>query len=139
MVVLIDTNIIIDFLLSREPFYTAAADVMIRCANKELTGYIAIHSVPNLWYILRKIPEIQRRGWLRDICSVLQVAGVSHEDVLRAIDNKTFSDFEDCLQDRCAVRAGASYIVTRNVADFTNSMVPAITPEGLLEQIKGND
>ena len=93
MVVLIDTNVIIDFLLSQEPFYKAAADVMTKCADKELSGYIAIHSLPNLWYILRKIPEMQRREWLRDICSVLQVAGASHEDVLKAIDNKLFRRF----------------------------------------------
>ena len=136
MVVLIDTNIIIDFLLSREPFYEAASDIMKKCASKELNGYVAIHSIPNLWYILRRIPEMQRREWLRDICSVLQVAGANHEDILRAIDNKEFSDFEDCLQDRCAARVGANYIVTRNVIDFTNSAIPALTPEDLLEQIR---
>ena len=135
MVVLLDTNVIIDFLLSRDPFYGAASDIMTKCAKKELSGYIAIHSVPNLWYILRRIPETKRREWLRDICNILQVAGASHEAVLEAIDNQTFRDFEDCLQDRCAVSAGARYIVTRNVVDFTSSAIPAITPEDLLKEI----
>ena len=136
MVVLLDTNVIIDFLLSREPFYRAASDIMTKCAEKELIGYIAIHSVPNLWYILRKIPEEKRREWLQDICGILQVAGASHEDVLRAIKNRAFSDFEDCLQDRCAEGIGASYIVTRNVTDFTSSTIPAITPDDLLKEMK---
>ena len=136
MVVLIDTNVILDFLLSREPFYKAASEIMTKCADQELTGYIAIHSIPNLWYILRKIPETLRREWLQNICSILQVAGASHEDVLKAIENRQFHDFEDCLQDRCAVGVGASYIVTRNVVDFTTSTVPAITPEELLENIR---
>ncbi len=53
----------------------------------------------------------------------------------QAIDNDTFSDFEDCLQDRCAAGAGAKYIVTRNVSDFGNSEIPAILPEELLLKI----
>ena len=135
MVILIDTNVVIDFLMGREPFCGSASEIIEKCADKELTGYIAIHSIPNLWYILRKVPEIRRREWLRDICSILQVAGASHEDVLKAIDNHAFSDFEDCLQERCAAGVGAEYIVTRNEVDFAASEIPAISPENLLKVI----
>lgn len=135
MVVLIDTNVIIDFLITRKPFYKASAEIIGKCANKELTGYIAFHSIPNLWYILRKVPEDKRREWLSDICSFIQVIGVSHEEVVKAIKMKDFKDFEDCLQDRCAEYVGAGYIITRNVADFVNSKVPAISPEEFLEKL----
>ena len=56
MVVLIDTNVIIDFLVAREPFYDSALHVMKKCASGEAEGYMAFHSLPNLWYILRKVP-----------------------------------------------------------------------------------
>lgn len=88
MVVLVDTNVIIDFLITREPFYRAATEVITKCANRELTGYIAFHSIPNLWYILRKVPENKRRKWLSDICRCLWVTGASHEEVIRAISVK---------------------------------------------------
>lgn len=94
MVVLVDTNVIIDFLITREPFYQAAAEVITKCANRELTGYIAFHSLPNLWYILRKVPDDKRREWLSDICSFLQVTGASHDEVIKAIKMKEFHDFE---------------------------------------------
>ena len=68
---------------------------MEKCANGELDGYIAFHSIPNLWYILRKTPEEKRREWLLDVCGVLRVKGAGHEDVLKAIRMKDFDDFED--------------------------------------------
>lgn len=135
MAVLIDTNVIVDFLITREPYFESSSKVMEKCAARELKGYIAFHSVPNLWYILRKIPEEKRRKWLTDICGFLQTAGVNHDEVLRAIKMEKFKDFEDCLQDRCAKKVDAKYIITRNTEDFSESEVPAISPENCLNVI----
>ena len=132
MIVFIDTNVIIDFLLKREPFCEAAAEILQRCAGRELTGYLAFHSIPDIWYILRKVPENKRRGWLKDICSILFVAAASHEEVVKAVENEAFADFEDCLQDRCAKSKAARYIITRNVKDFDGAEVPAVTPQEFL-------
>lgn len=136
MKVLVDTNVIIDFLLTREPFYRASLEVIKKCASREVIGYIAFHSVPNLWYILRKIPEDRRREWMLNICQFLQVVGVSHEEVIKAIRMESFKDFEDCLQDRCAQSVGAKYIITRNIQDFMNSDIQAILPEDFLVVLK---
>lgn len=135
MVVLVDTNVIIDFLATREPFYQAASQVMEKCSTGELQGYVAFHTIPNLWYILRKVPEEQRRNWIEKICDCLEVVGASHESVVKAIRMNNFKDFEDCLQDRCAEEANADFIVTRNAADFAESMAPAIEPEELLKRL----
>lgn len=85
MVVLIDTNVIIDFLVAREPFYDSALRVMEKCASGEADGYMAFHSLPNLWYILRKVPVETRRLWLENVCKVLKVASASQEAVMAAI------------------------------------------------------
>ncbi len=85
MVVLIDTNVIIDFLVAREPFYDSALHVMEKCASGEAEGYIAFHSLPNLWYILRKVPAETRRSWLEKVCKILKVASASQEAVMKAI------------------------------------------------------
>lgn len=136
MVVLVDTNVIIDFLTTREPFYKASSEIITKCAKKELTGYVAFHSIPNLWYILRKTPEHRRREWITDVCRFLRVVGASHEEVVKAIRMKEFEDFEDCLQDRCASSVGAEYIITRNTMDFVNSEVQAILPEEFLKLLE---
>lgn len=135
MVVLIDTNVIIDFLITREPYFESSSKVIEKCAAGELSGYIAFHSVPNLWYILRKIPEDKRRKWIADICDFLKVTGVDHNEVLSALRAAEFKDFEDCLQDKCAKNVGAKYIITRNTADFDKSEVQAISPEEFLSFI----
>lgn len=136
MVVLIDTNVVIDFLLKREPYSEPAAVILQKCAEKELTGYLAFHSIPNIWYILRKVPDKKRREWLTDLCSFLYVTGTSHEEIIKAIANEEFGDFEDCLQDRCAKSKGAQYIITRNGKDFAASEVPAVSPQDFLDIIK---
>lgn len=84
MVVLVDTNVIIDYLVTREPFYRASAEVIAKCAGREITGCIAFHSITNLWYILRKVPEDKRREWILDICSFLRVEGASHAEVIHS-------------------------------------------------------
>ena len=64
------------------------------------------------------------------------MAGVSHEEVVKAIRMKDFKDFEDCLQDRCAISVGAEYIITRNTEDFVGSEVQAVLPEDFLKILK---
>ena len=99
-------------------------------------GYIAFHSIPNIWYILRKTPEERRREMLADVCRMLRVVAISHEEVVKVIQWKDFKDLEDCLQAGCAAHVRADYIVTRNTEDFINSEIPAILPEDFLKKLK---
>ena len=134
MLVLFDTNIILDILEKHLPFYDSSESVLERCVSGGVTGYISLHSISNIFYILRKrysVPD--RRKLLLNILSLLQVASAGHESVQNALQREDFSDFEDCLQDECAKQVYADYIVTRNINDFTMSDVPAVTPEDLLK------
>ena len=74
----------------------------------------------------RKIGVEIGYGTFVDLCGFL-------EPVVKAIEMRKFKDFEDCLQDRCAKSVDAKYIITRNVADFSNSEVTAILPEDFLK------
>lgn len=128
MVVLIDANVIIDYLTERNGFFESSRKVMKICSSEDVQGYAAFHSISNIWFILRKKPDDERRKMLKDICTILTVVGASHKDVISAIDSDNFKDFEDCLQDKCAVTVRSDYIVTRNVDDFKESQTKAITP-----------
>lgn len=139
MVILIDTNVALDFLTMRHPYYEDAQNVIRMCAEERVIGYLAFHSLPNIFYILRKShSETDRRKMLIKLCLVLKVTGASHERVCNAIDNNEFSDFEDCLQDECAQEVSADYIVTRNARDFRHSKVKAVTPREILAMIESN-
>lgn len=133
MVILIDTNVALDFLTMRQPFYVDARKIISLCASEKVQGVIAFHSLPNIFYILRKShSDTDRRKMLRKLCMVLRVVGASHERVCSAIERDDFADFEDCLQDECAAQNYADYIITRNTDDFSNSSIPAITPTDFL-------
>jgi predicted nucleic acid-binding protein len=139
MVILLDTNVIIDSLAKREPFMKNAKEILRKCHNGEIIGSIAAFTVPAIFYILQKQFSVrERRDMLSKLCGFIDVAGTDKQHVINAIENERFADLEDCLQAECAASAGADYIVTRNIDDFTHSPVPALSPEkflALLEQI----
>ena len=95
----------------------------------KVQGYIAFHSLSIIWYALRKRTDSERRFWLKNICNILKVVSATHEQVIEAVDNTYFRDFEDCLQDECAYGAGLQYIVTCNVKDFENAKTKVCNPD----------
>lgn len=133
MKVLIDTNVIIDALIGRQPYYSNADKIIKLCADKKVTGYMAAHSIPDIFYILRKDwTENQRRELLLNLCDILFIEKVDSEKIISALQNKKFKDMEDCLQYECAASVLADYIITRNIKDFYCSVIPAILPEDFL-------
>jgi hypothetical protein len=95
---------------------------MTKCANREIIGYLAAYSIPNLFYILRKTYTIkERRRLIKNLCNVFCISDLDEKKILSAVENEEFSDFEDCLQEECAVEAMVDYIVTRNPNDYVKS------------------
>lgn len=137
MKILIDTNVLIDYTTERVPYTEIAKKIMDMCINEEIEGCIAVHSLLNMFFILRKsIPDVkERRNQLLDLTEFLDVVEVDKTMVLQALKNDSFRDFEDCVQAECAVKANADYIVTRNIKDFEKSPVKAILPEDLLKEM----
>lgn len=137
MVLLIDTNILLNYLTNREDTYLEqSVEIVRRCASGEYIGYIAFHTLSTLWYVLRKRSDSVRRQNLRDVCEIFNVATASQTEILDAIEKDSFVDFEDCLQDKCAKDVGADCIITCNVKDFQNSEIPAITPDDFLKMYR---
>ena len=133
MNVLIDTNIILDYLTKREPYFKDARDIFFMCASGKLNGCIAAHSIMNAFYILRKsFSAEKRRKMLLDLCEITTVIGIDQRDVLAVLNEEKFSDMEDCLQSECAAKCGAEYVITRNVKDFAESKVSAIEPRDFI-------
>ncbi len=132
--ILIDTNVLIDYLLEREPFFEDAKDVILSCADGKVKGCIAAHSIPNMFFILRKdYGAKERREVLSNLCSIFDVEGIDKVKLVSGLANEDFSDFEDCLQMECAKSYGADYIITRNISDYATSEIKAIMPKEYLK------
>jgi len=129
MRVLIDTNIIMDYIVKRDTFSDAAEKVITLCMENDVQACIAAHTVPNLHYILRKyLTNEQRKDILLKICRMFTVIGIDAVKLVSALQDDNFYDFEDCLQVECAKDFGADFIVTRNAKDFQGSAVPVTEP-----------
>ena len=139
MVLLIDANVIFNYISKREPGFDTAYRIMEWLTKDNISGYMAFHTVSIVWYALRKKAQAERRKILLDLCKVLTVTGASHKSVVEAILREDFADFEDCLQEECAKNVQADYIVTENIRDFKSSTIPAISPNELLIILENND
>ncbi|MDR1420379.1 MAG: PIN domain-containing protein [Treponema sp.] len=140
MVVLIDTNIILDHLIPRMPYGDIASTVFQYCFQRKCDGYVASHSITNIFYILRKqFSSDERKRMLLGLCDFIEIAGVQKRHLVEALKNENFDDLEDCLQTECAKAVSADYIITRNIDDFTGSSIPAILPEDFLKKMEEDD
>lgn len=86
--------------------------------------------------IRKQETEEKARDWLNNICEILTVTGATQDQVKEAIKNIRFHDFEDCLQDECAVHANAEYIVTCNAKDFREAKTLVVTPDVFVKMIR---
>ena len=68
----------------------------------------------------------------------VQISDLNEKKTVAALENNAFSDFEDGLQEECAVEAMADYIVTRNPADFKHSRVKSNSPRRVVERVRKN-
>ena len=137
MKVLIDTNILIDFILTREPYAFDAEKILFLCKSQKITGCVASHSIMNIFYILRKeyTPK-ERRTILLNLSKILEVIEIDGHKIENALKNEKFSDMEDCLQVECAISSKCDYIITRNTKDFKESNVSPIEPNEFLKKIR---
>jgi predicted nucleic acid-binding protein len=142
MKTLFDTNVILDLLLDREPFVTDAALLLSKVEQSEIIGFICATTVTTIYYFVAKALGSQAAfHHIKSILSLFAIAPVNRLVLEHALLAK-FSDFEDAVLHEAACRAGAQYIVTRNIADFRNAKLPVFEPREfihVLESLKGGE
>ncbi|WP_129629877.1 type II toxin-antitoxin system VapC family toxin [Candidatus Oscillochloris fontis] len=133
--VLIDTNVLLDLLLAREPFATDARAIWIACEEGRCIGFVAAISVTTIWYIGRKqIGLSAARQHIAHILTTLRVAPVD-ASVLNVAQASSIVDFEDAVQASSAAALGIEMIVTRNGGDFAGTSLKVLTPAQFLHYL----
>ena len=127
--ILIDTNIILDYLINRKPFFENSKKIIDLCVNNIIECYIAAHTITNLFYILRKYYSYsERKEIILELSKIFTIIPIDHKKINLVLIDKSCKDIEDGLQIECAKEYGLDYIVTRNTPDFFNSKIKAIEP-----------
>lgn len=135
MRVLIDINVILDVLQKQEPFFTDSYRALRRALENDAECLISASAATDIFYALRKSlgSAQQAKEHIDQLAQVVSFADVQGMDIHTAL-MRAMPDFEDAVVDAVAERSGASYILTRNIKDFTGSVVPAILPADFLNK-----
>ncbi len=136
--VFIDTNVVLDLLLAREPHYPAAATLFSLVEKGDLQGYLSALTFTNLAYILQKTE--QKRGAIRllqTLRPLVHLLPVTSRVIDLALASR-FKDFEDGVQYFTASEAGIGVLVTRNVRDFFPAEITVCSPEEYLKTLRPN-
>ncbi len=135
MRILIDTNVILDILQKREPFFADSYRALRKAIESDADCLISASAATDIFYMLRKSlgSAQQAKEQLEQLAQLVSFADVQGMDIHTAL-MRAMPDFEDAVVDAVAERNGVSYILTRNIKDFAGSVVPAILPADFLNK-----
>lgn len=137
--VLIDTNVILDIALNREPFFEYSSKIFDRIDDHVLEGYITASSITDIYYIASKQKDkLQARKFLISLVQILEVIGVDKDIVIQALESD-IPDFEDAIQVFSAKSNSIDLVITRNVTDFASSGMKVLTPRELIQKLEISD
>lgn len=126
--ILIDSDVLLDDALDRDPFADDSSDFLNRLEQTGGMVFVSWHSISNLYYIASKEREDEDvRRYIARLLSFAQIAETNTEHLRYALD-LDMRDFEDAMQVAAARACEAQFIVTRNAGDFARSPIPNLTP-----------
>jgi predicted nucleic acid-binding protein len=126
--VFLDTNILVDVLLERQPFYGESARVWSLAYENKITGFVSALTYPNIHYIIRRLAGVKQADKaLGAIRSAFKTVDLDDQILNQAMQGG-HQDFEDAIQLFSALRADADYIITRDPGHFRTSSIPVASP-----------
>lgn len=133
MIILLDTDVLIDIALNRMPHAEHSAKLLDATQAGDIQSWIAWHSLANFYYIVSS--ESQHKlaiQFIDELLKFTKVAETKTADALFAV-RLNISDFEDALQIAAAMSCKAQYILTRNIKHYKRSPIPAFKPVDFLK------
>ncbi len=132
MRVLLDTNVVLDVLLAREPYVHEATKLMGLIEQERIHGYLCATTVTTIANLLEKASDTSRsREAIGDLLKVFGIAEVDHV-VLHSALSSSIDDFEDAVLHESAILTDLDAIITRNVRDFRSASLPVYLPQTFL-------
>src|SRR3972149_3367628 len=131
----LDTNVLLDLLGEREPFYDSIAKIATLADKGRVKLIVSTLSYSTVFYLLSKFEssEIVKEK-LRKFKIISETSDLTDEIIEKGLSSN-FSDFEDALQYHCALKADCNILITRNEKDFKGSDMPVMTTEEYLKSL----
>jgi len=128
--VLLDSDILIDFFIDRQPHSKYSSYVLSQIELKNIDGFLTAVIISNVYYLLRQLSSHDKViKKLNQLMTLTEVLVIDKQIVMTALNSK-FKDFEDALQNyACESYDKIDLILTRNTKDFKNSDISVMTPE----------
>jgi predicted nucleic acid-binding protein len=127
--ILLDTNVVLDVAINRQPFYQAAARILDASDFGRIHLFITASSATDLYYVLRKEKGRQAGlGFIKRLLECVDACSVDKGILIVALDSG-FRDFEDAVQNAAAIESQIDIIVTRDKADYRTSPLTIQTPD----------
>ena len=136
MRILLDTNVVLDVLLKRDPWQADASAIWLAIDGGSITAYLTASSVIDIFYVARRLTDIVRARQSVQVCLDAFNIGAVDRSTLERAQALSGSDFEDNVQIACAELNGLDAIVTRNSADFEGSPIAIWSPAECLKQLR---
>ena len=134
--ILLDTDILIDIDLDRQPYSEPASNLIDFVERGTEDACIAWHSVSNLYYLVSPVRGgLSTRDFIVELTRFVSVA-ITDTESIRYAAALPMSDFEDAMQVAAAHACNARYIVTRNIRDYHRSPIPAVSPQQVLIELR---
>jgi predicted nucleic acid-binding protein len=134
--VFVDTNVLIDLLAKRQPFYDEAAKLFTLAEIKKIELSVSSLTIANTAYILlRELNALESKQIIRKLRIIVRVLPVDEKVVDMALNDNSFTDFEDAIQYFSALDSSQDVIITRNLRDFKQSRIPVMTAEQFLRTL----
>lgn len=132
----IDTNVMLDLLGERMPYYDSIAKIATLADKGQLTIVVSALSYSTVGYFLTKFENLNvAKDKLRKFKIISEICGLDDLIIEKGL-NSNFSDFEDSLQYFSALQSECSVLITRNGKDFKESRIPVMTADEYLKSIK---
>lgn len=129
----VDTNIVLDLLAKRDKFYNEAAILFSLADKGKLKLAVSSLTFTTACYILsRQLSNQETRNVLRKLEMLVKVLSLDEKIIKLALNDNSFTDFEDAVQYFTATENMQEAIITRNLRDFKNSVIPVFTASDYL-------
>ena len=132
----LDTNVVLDLLGEREPFYKSAARIATLADKGKVKLIVSALTYSTVFYLLSRFED---KEVVKEKIRKFKVIAVTSDLTDKIIDkglSSKFSDFEDALQYHCAIKMDCNILITRNGKDFKESDIPVMTPDEYLNSLK---